>query len=156
MIVDLYETEQNILARLGELCDQYNFQRKAHPGSLASLGEVINNVTALVRFKADKGDRPKNLTAGCINQISELQFEIHVVYIDYRGHHKIYELAKLISDKLRGCRDLITFCPGVKDTQHYSYVEDFRFLEVDGNDRACFSYSFDLVIPYSETYKNKR
>lgn len=156
MIIDLYETEQNILAELKELCEEYNFQRYAHPGSLATLNFPINKVTALLRFISDAGKRPKNLTAPCVNQISELRFEIHVIYIDYRGHHKVYDLAKLISDKLRGCRNLAIFCPGVNDTQHYSYIDDFRFLEVDNKDRACFSYSFDLVIPYSESYSNKR
>ena len=128
----------------------------AHPGSLKTLGFPINKVTALVRFVSDQGDRPKNLTACTVNQISEITYQIHVIYIDYRGHHKIYGLAKAISELMRGRKDLLEFCPGVKPTPHYSYIDDFRFMEVDSDDHACFSYSFDLILPYSETYVNRR
>lgn len=156
MIIELRETEQNIINLLkSNLCGDFNFAAYAHPGSLDTLGFPINKVTTLLRFKSIDNQRPANLTAPCINQINELSFEVHVVYIDYRSHYKIYDLAKAISNFLRGRKDLIVFCEGIKKTSHFSFINDFRFQEINDPDRACYSYSFDLVIPYSETYKNK-
>lgn len=157
MIIDLKATEEQIVAKLTELCDATtNFARYAHPGSLASLGWPINNVTALVRFAGIDYPRPENLNSPCTNLISEAKFEIHTVHIDYRTHACIYDLSKKIGNHLRGRRDLLVFCPGERDTQMGSFIQDFRFLEVDSKDYACYSYSFDLIIPFAETYSNKR
>lgn len=156
MILKLKETEDNILAKLAELCDDYNFARYSHPGSLNTLGRPINSVTALLRFSSIYNPRPNNLNSRCINLIPEVKFEIHTVHVDYRTHACIYDLACAISQKVRGRRDLLVFKDGVNNTQMTSFIENFRFMEVDGKDFACYSYSFDLVIPYAETYSTQR
>lgn len=158
MIIDIQETETKILSLLTELCEEQSlsFARYAHPGSLMTLGWPINGVTVLVRFVGIDNPRPDNLNSPCVSIIPDVKFEIHTVHIDYRTHSKIYDLAKEISKKLRGRRDILQFCPDAKDTQMGSFIEDFRFLEIDSKDYACYSYSFDLVIPYAESYSNRR
>ncbi len=156
MIIDLKGTEDNILANLGELCEEYNFQRRAHPGRLDTLGMPINNVTAVVRFVNDESDPPANLNAPCINQIKKIRYQIHVVWINYQGHHKIYKLAKAIANNLQGKKGLLAFCEGKKPTDYPLFIDDFRFMELDSKDNACYSYSFDILMPYAETYKTQR
>ena len=151
MAIDLRLTEDNILAKLEPLCEDFNFQRYAHPGSLATLGFPINKVTALLRFLEESEQMPANMNAPCANTIVNVNFELHLVYIDYRGHHKIYDLSCSILQELNHRRDLLVFKPGCKNTEHYSFVHGPKFLEVDNDDHACFSYRLDLNLRYSNT-----
>ena len=104
-MIDLYETEQNILTVMKELCDTYNFQRYSHPGSLMTLGFPINNVTAVLQFISESNQQPANMTAPCANVITEVRFNVNVLWIDYRGHHKIYNLACALLALLNYRRD---------------------------------------------------
>ena len=139
MKVDLHATEERILEVMKELCGDYNFQRYAHPGSLSTLGFVVNKVTALLQYVRSYDERPRNLTAPCANVITYEEFNVEIIWIDYRGHHKIYELACAIQDILNYRRDLLVF-KGTdnlnNNTQHQSWASDLRFMEIDNKDNG--------------------
>ena len=155
MSVDLLKTEENILSIMHELCDEYNFQRYAHPGSLMTLGFPINKVTAVLQFVSETDTRPDNMTACSANVITDVNFNVNILWIDYRGHHKIYDLACALVSLLNYRRDLLVFKEGCRDTQHYSWASDLRFEEIVNKDNACFNYGFTLTIPWSQTVKRR-
>lgn len=154
MRIELDQTEQNIVSALQELKDDYSFKAFAHPGSIMQWGFPITFVSAIVQFNNITNDRPDNLLQVCPSYKSFVNFTIYVVYNDYRSHRKLYPLAKEMCRVLRG-RKLLTFCEGERNTELYSFIDNFSFIEIDDGDNGCYGYSFRLTLCYMDSYQVK-